>query len=63
MIAATPWAATGCGSRRPLIAAEAPKIILTFTPCTYGGEGEGTTAMGDACGERFPDADAARGPA
>jgi hypothetical protein len=49
MIAATPWAATGC------------KIIRTFMPCTYGGEGK--NALGDACGERVPDADAATGPA
>ena len=64
MIAATPWAATSCGSRQPVIVTEAPKMILTFTPCTYGGEErEGTNAPGDACGERFPNADAARGPA
>src|SRR5262249_11551699 len=52
MIAATPWAATNWRRR------------MTLTPLyTYGGDGEGTDALGDACGERFPSADAARGPA
>jgi hypothetical protein len=36
-------------------AAVAAEIVVTLTPFTYGGD-----ALGDACQERFPIADAAR---
>jgi len=51
MIAATPWAATNW--RRQMTSRRRP----------YGGGREGAQALGDACEERFPIADAARGPA
>ena len=38
-----------------MTAAEAAGIVVTLTPVTYGGD-----ALGDACEERFPSADAAR---
>ena len=38
-----------------MTAAVASEIVVTLTPFTYGGD-----ALGDACQERFPMADAAR---
>ena len=38
-----------------MTAAVASEIVVTLTPFTYGGD-----ALGDACEERFPMADAAR---
>jgi hypothetical protein len=38
-------------------AAVASRIVVTLTPFTYGGD-----ALGDACREEFPMADAAEAP-